>query len=118
MNHSMIDVKQYEKYKENKKCDDGGTSINLKIFFNFINNINKIISINLGNANNILIKYDKRIKELNLPHTLCVKEERLRIEQHADVIDPIDCLKVVSLRIQLKEKKFRGLTNTRSLEDF
>ena len=113
-----IDKKLHEKYKENKKCDDSGISINLVIIFNFINNINKIISVNLGNTKSILIKDDKRIKELNIPHTPCVKEERLRIEQHGGVIDRIDWLKVGPLRVWFKGKKYPGLTITRSLGDF
>ena len=113
-----IDKKLHEKYKENKKCDDSGISINLVIIFNFINNINKIISVNLGNTKSILIKDDKRIKELNIPHTPCVKEERLRIEQHGGIIDRIDWLKVGPLRVWFKGKKYPGLTITRSLGDF
>ena len=46
--YNEIDKKLHEEYKENKKCDDSGTSINLIIFFHFMNNINKIISVNLG----------------------------------------------------------------------
>ena len=116
--YNEIDKKLHEEYKENKKCDDSGTSINLIIFFHFMNNINKIISVNLGNTKSILITDDKKIKELNIPHTPCVKEERLRIEQHGGIIDRIDWLKVGPLRVWFKGKKYPGLTITRSLGDF
>ena len=112
-----IDKILHEKYKENKKCDDSGTSLNLIININS-NNINKIISINLGNTKSILITDDKKIKELNIIHTPCVKEERIRIENHGGVIDRIDWLQVGPLRVWFKGKKFPGLTLTRSLGDF
>ena len=112
-----IDKKLHEKYSENKKCDDSGSSLNLIFLFNS-KNINKIISINLGNTKSILISEDKRIKELNICHTPCIKEERIRIEKHGGVIDRIDWLKVGPLRVWFKGKKFPGLTITRSLGDF
>ena len=114
---SEIDKKLHQQYDENKKCDDSGTSINIIINFNS-NNINKIISINIGNTKSILITDNKIIKELNIIHTPCVKEERIRIENHGGVIDRIDWLKVGPLRIWFKDKKFPGLTITRSLGDF
>ena len=112
-----IDRKLHEKYSENKKCDDSGSSLNLLFIFNS-QNINKIISINLGNTKSILISEDKRIKELNICHTPCIKEERIRIEKHGGVIDRIDWLKVGPLRVWFKGKKYPGLTITRSLGDF
>ena len=112
-----IDKELHEKYNQNKKCDDSGTSLNLMIIFNS-NSLNKIISTNLGNTKTILITYDKKIKELNIIHTPCIKEERLRVEEHGGVIDRIDWLKVGPLRVWFKGKKYPGLTITRSLGDF
>ena len=112
-----IDKILHEKYSENKMCDDTGTSLNLLIFFNSKVN-NKIISTNLGNTKSILITDDKKIKELNIMHTPCIKEERLRIEKNGGIIDRIDWLKVGPLRIWYKGKKYPGLTITRSLGDF
>ena len=112
-----IDKELHEKYKQNKKCDDSGTSLNLMIIFNS-NSLNKIISTNLGNTKTILITDDKKIKELNIIHTPCIKEERLRVEEHGGVIDRIDWLKVGPLRVWFKGKKYPGLTITRSLGDF
>ena len=112
-----IDKKLHEKYSENKKCDDSGSSVNFLFIFNS-KNINKIISVNLGNTKSILISEEKRIKELNICHTPCIKEERVRIEKHGGVIDRIDWLKVGPLRVWFKDKKSPGLTITRSLGDF
>jgi len=112
-----IDKELHEKYNKNKKCDDSGTSLNLMIIFNS-NSLNKIISTNLGNTKTILITDDKKIKELNIIHTPCIKEERLRVEEHGGVIDRIDWLKVGPLRVWFKGKKYPGLTITRSLGDF
>ena len=112
-----IDKELHEKYNQNKKCDDSGTSLNLMIILNS-NSLNKIISTNLGNTKTILITDDKKIKELNIIHTPCIKEERLRVEEHGGVIDRIDWLKVGPLRVWFKGKKYPGLTITRSLGDF
>ena len=112
-----ISDKLHQKYNENKKCDDSGSSLNLLILFNS-KNINKIISVNLGNTKSILITDEKKIKELNICHTPCIKEERLRIENNGGVIDRIDWLKVGPLRVWFKGKKYPGLTITRSLGDF
>ena len=112
-----IDKELHEKYNQNKKCDDSGTSLNLMVIFNS-NSLNKIISTNLGNTKTILITDDKKIKELNIIHTPCIKEERLRVEEHGGVIDRIDWLKVGPLRVWFKGKKYPGLTITRSLGDF
>ena len=62
---NKIDKILHEKYTENKICDDTGTSLNFLIFFNS-QNINKIISANLGNTKSILITDNKKIKELNI----------------------------------------------------
>ena len=80
----------HEKYNENKKCDDSGTSLNFVIIFNSKIDTNKIISVNLGNTKSILITDEKKIKELNICHTPCIKEERLRIENNGGVIDRMD----------------------------
>ena len=112
-----IDKELHEKYNKNKKCDDSGTSLNLMVIFNS-NDLNKIISTNLGNTKTILITDDKKIKELNIIHTPCIKEERIRVEEHGGVIDRIDWLKVGPLRVWFKGKKYPGLTITRSLGDF
>ena len=112
-----IDKELHEKYNQNKKCDDSGTSLNLMVIFNS-NDLNKIISMNLGNTKTILITDDKKIKELNIIHTPCIKEERIRVEEHGGVIDRIDWLKVGPLRVWFKGKKYPGLTITRSLGDF
>ena len=112
-----INKKLHEKYDSNKNCDDSGSSLNLLIIFN-TKKINKIISINLGNTKSILITDEKKIKELNISHTPCIKEERIRIEQNGGVIDRIDWLKVGPLRVWFKDKKYPGLTITRSLGDF
>ncbi len=109
--------KLHERYDSNKNCDDSGSSLNLLIIFN-TKRINKIISINIGNTKSILITEDKKIKELNICHTPCVKEERIRIEQNGGIIDRIDWLKVGPLRVWFKDKKYPGLTITRSLGDF
>ena len=113
-----IDNILHEKYNENKKCDDSGTSLNFVIIFNSKIDTNKIISVNLGNTKSILITDEKKIKELNISHTPCIKEERIRIERHGGVIDRIDWLKVGPLRVWFKGKKYPGLTITRSLGDF
>ena len=51
-------------------------------------------------------------------HTPCIKEERIRIEKNGGKIDRIDWLKVGPLRVWFQDKKFPGLSITRSLGDF
>ena len=121
-----IDNILHEKYTENKICDGSGTSLSYILIFNdYYSNIsnnsenyNKIISTNLGNTKTILINEDKKIKELNICHTPCIKEERIRIEKNGGKIDRIDWLKVGPLRVWFKDKKYPGLSITRSLGDF
>ena len=124
---NKIDKILHEKYTENKICDGTGTALSFLLLFNDYSknnniycerNYNKIISCNLGNTKSILITEDKIIKELNICHTPCIKEERIRIEKNGGKIDRIDWLKVGPLRVWFKEKKYPGLTITRSLGDF
>jgi serine/threonine protein phosphatase PrpC len=124
---NKIDKILHEKYTENKICDGTGTALSFILLFNDYSknnniycerNYNKIISCNLGNTKSILITEDKIIKELNICHTPCIKEERIRIEKNGGKIDRIDWLKVGPLRVWFKEKKYPGLTITRSLGDF
>ena len=124
-----IDKILHQKYDENRVCHGSGTSLSLLFLFNdyYVNNnnninneknFNKIITTNLGNTKSILITDDKKIKELNICHTPCIKEERLRIEENGGKIDKIDWLKVGPLRVWFKDKKYPGLSITRSLGDF
>ena len=124
-----IDKILHEKYTQNKMCDGSGTALTLLLVFNdynkdknnimnFENNCNKIISTNLGNTKSLLITDDNKIKELNICHTPNIKEERIRIENHGGKIDRIDWLKVGPLRVWYQDKKYPGLTITRSLGDF
>ena len=129
---TTIDKLLHEKYTENKICDGSGTALSFLLIFNDYyknnniigdkskceNNYNKLISVNLGNTKSILISEDKKIKELNLCHTPCIKEERIRIEKNGGKIDRIDWLKVGPLRVWFQDKKFPGLSITRSLGDF
>ena len=121
-----IDIILHQKYSQNKICDGTGTALSFLIIFNdyksnkinYENNCNKIISVNLGNTKSILITEDNKIKELNICHTPNIKEERIRIEKNGGKIDRIDWLKVGPLRIWFQDKKYPGLTITRSLGDF
>jgi serine/threonine protein phosphatase PrpC len=128
---NAIDKILHDKYNINKICHGSGVALSFLILFNdhyLDNNINdknksyknynKIISTNLGNTKTILISDDKKIKELNICHTPCVKEERLRIENNGGKIGKIDWLKVGPLRVWFKDKKYPGLSITRSLGDF
>lgn len=126
---STIDKIIHDKYNVNKVCHGSGVALSFLILFNdhYLNindniksyrNYNKIISANLGNTKAILINDDKKIKELNVCHTPCVKEERLRVENNGGKIGKIDWLKVGPLRVWFKDKKYPGLSITRSLGDF
>ena len=120
-----IDKILHDKYTTNKICHGSGVALSFLILFNdhYLDNdknksYNKIISANLGNTKIILISDDKKIKELNICHTPYVKEERLRVENNGGKIDKIDWLKVGPLRVWFKDKKYPGLSITRSLGDF
>ena len=124
---NKIDKILHEKYTDNKICEGTGTALSILLLFNDSkiysniysnNNYNKIISCNLGNTKSILITEDKLIKELNILHTPCNKEERIRIEKNGGKIDRIDWLKVGPLRVWFQDKKYPGLTITRSFGDF
>ena len=135
--YKSIDTILHEKYTINKICEGSGTTASYIIIFNdYYSNTknnnnsennnnyrqntiyNKIISTNLGNIKNILITEDKKIKELNVCHTPCIKEERIRIEKNGGKIDRIDWLKVGPLRVWFQDKKSPGLSITRSFGDF
>ena len=128
---NTLDKILHDKYTINKICHGSGVALSFLILFNdhyldnspndkikSYKNYNKIISVNLGNTKAILISDDKKIKELNICHTPCVKEERLRVENNGGTIGKIDWLKVGPLRVWFKDKKYPGLSITRSLGDF
>ena len=128
---NTLDKILHDKYTINKICHGSGVALSFLILFNdhyldnspndkikSYKNYNKIISVNLGNTKAILISDNKKIKELNICHTPCVKEERLRVENNGGTIGKIDWLKVGPLRVWFKDKKYPGLSITRSLGDF
>ena len=78
-------------------------------------NCNKIISSNLGDSKIILISKQNKIKELNDIHTLYNLEEKNRIIQYGA---EINSLNVGPLRLWFKNKKYPGLSITRSFGDF
>ena len=107
----------HTKYNSNNFCHLSG-STSLMLFLINSKNCNKIISTNLGDSKIISISDDNKIKELNITHTPNNSEEKNRILKNGGVINRIDWTNVGPLRIWYKNKKYPGLSITRSFGDF
>ena len=102
------------KYSNTNMCHLSGSTSLILFLFNS-NNINKIISSNLGDSKIILISEKNTIKELNALHTLDNSEEKNRIINKGGIIKR---LHVGPLRIWFKNENYPGLSITRSFGDF
>ena len=102
------------KYSNTNMCHLSGSTSLILFLFNS-NNINKIISSNLGDSKIILISEKNTIKELNAIHTLDNSEEKKRIINKGGIIKR---LHVGPLRIWFKNENYPGLSITRSFGDF
>ena len=102
------------KYSNTNMCHLSGSTSLILFLFNS-NNINKIISSNLGDSKIILISEKNTIKELNAIHTLDNSEEKNRIINKGGIIKR---LHVGPLRIWFKNENYPGLSITRSFGDF
>ena len=107
----------HRKFDSNKICYLSG-STSLIVFLINSKNCNKIITTNLGDSKIISISEDNMIKELNLVHTPNNFEEKNRILNNGGVISRIDFSNIGPLRIWYKDKKYPGLSITRSFGDF
>ena len=107
----------YSKYSSNNFCHLSG-STSLILFLINSKNCNKIISTNLGDSKIISISMDNKIKELNIIHTPNNPDEKNRIINNGGVINRIDWSNVGPLRIWYKNKRYPGLSITRSFGDF
>ena len=112
--YKKLDDELHTKYSNSNFCHLSGSTSLIVFLFNS-KNCNKIITSNLGDSKIILISQTNTIKELNTLHTLNNAEEKNRILEHGGVISR---LTVGPLRIWYKNKKYPGLSITRSLGDF
>ena len=112
--YKKLDDELHTKYSNSNFCYLSGSTSLIVFLFNS-KNCNKIITSNLGDSKIILISQTNTIKELNTLHTLNNTEEKNRILEHGGVISR---LTVGPLRIWYKNKKYPGLSITRSLGDF
>ena len=113
-----IDKKLHEKYsdKDNNICNNSGTTASLIVLFK-----NKIISINLGHSKSILIDKDNKLIQLNRCHIPELDEEKKRIEENGGEVKRQEWSKEGPERIfhkNDKEKKYSGLSVSRSFGDF
>ena len=115
-----INLKLHEKYKNNDICLKSGSTSNLLMILNDKKNenLNKIISINLGDSKSILIDEEDRIIELNKKHIPDDIEEKERIEKNGGEISRVDWADYGPLRIFYKNKIYPGLAMTRAFGDF
>ena len=115
-----INLKLHEKYKNNDICLKSGSTSNLLMILNDKKNenLNKIISINLGDSKSILIDEEDRIIELNKKHIPDDKEEKERIEKNGGEISRVDWADYGPLRVFYKNKIYPGLAMTRAFGDF
>lgn len=104
----------HSKYSNSDFCHLSGSTSLILFLFNS-KNFNKIISSNLGDSKIILISEKNIIKELNTLHTLNNAEEKNRVIKNGAVINRLN---VGPLRIWFKNKKYPGLSITRSFGDF
>ena len=109
-----IDTKLHIKYSSSNFCHLSGSTALIIFLFNS-KNCNKLISASLGDSKGILISKTNQIKELNIIHTLDNIEEKNRILSNGAEIKRLN---VGPLRIWYKNKKYPGLSITRSLGDF
>ena len=115
--YKKMDNILHTKYSSNNFCHLSG-STSLMLFLINSKNCNKIISTNLGDSKIISISDDNKIKELNVTHTPNNSEEKNRILANGGVINRMDWTNVGPLRIWYKNKKYPGLSITRSFGDF
>ena len=115
--YKKLDEILHSKYSINKFCHLSG-STSLILFLINSKNYNKIISTNLGDSKIISISENNFIKELNITHTPNNSDEKNRVIKKGGVINRMDCSNVGPLRIWFKNKKYPGLSITRSFGDF
>ena len=117
LSYKKLDQILHSKYSSNNICHLSGSTSLILFLINF-KNYNKIISTNLGDSKIISISIDNKIKELNIVHTPNNPDEKKRIINNGGVINRIDCSNIGPLRIWYKNKKYPGLSITRSFGDF
>ena len=115
--YKKLDEILHTKYSINKFCHLSG-STSLILFLINSKNYNKIISTNLGDSKIISISQNNIIKELNITHTPNNPDEKNRVIKNGGEINRMDWSNVGPLRIWYKNKKYPGLSITRSFGDF
>ena len=112
--YQKLDENLHLKYSSSNICHLSGSTASIIFLFNS-RNCNKIITSNLGDSKIILISESNKIKELNVIHTLDNQEEKNRVISHGAVIKRLN---TGPLRLWFKNKKYPGLSITRSFGDF
>lgn len=112
--YQKLDENLHLKYSSSNICHLSGSTASIIFLFNS-RNCNKIITSNLGDSKIILISESNKIKELNIIHTLDNQEEKNRVISHGAVIKRLN---TGPLRLWFKNKKYPGLSITRSFGDF
>jgi serine/threonine protein phosphatase PrpC len=115
--YKKLDELLHKKYMSSKFCHLSGSTSFILFMINS-KDLNKLICSNLGDSKIISISEDKKIKELNEVHTPDKIEEKNRIIKMGGVINRIDWANIGPLRIWYKDKKYPGLSITRSFGDF
>ena len=115
--YKELDELLHKKYMSSNFCHLSGSTSFILFMINS-KNVNKLICSNLGDSKIISISEDKKIKELTEVHTPDKTEEKNRIIKMGGVINRIDWSNVGPLRIWYKDKKYPGLSITRSFGDF
>ena len=117
LSYKKLEEILHSKYSSNNICHLSGSTSLILFLINY-KNCNKIISTNLGDSKIISISIDNKIKELNIVHTPNNPDEKKRIINNGGVINRIDWSNIGPLRIWYKNKKYPGLSITRSFGDF
>ena len=114
-----LNTKLHEKNLQNGFYENSGTTTHIIILINETKTQNyKIISINLGDSNSILITNENKIIQLNTCHIPENEEEKIRILKNGGEISRVDWANYGPQRIWFKGEKYPGLSVTRSFGDF
>ena len=114
-----LNSKLHKKNEQNNYYENSGTTTHIIIIINETKIKNyKIIAINVGDSNSILITNENKIIALNSCHVPDNEEEKIRIENNGGEIGRVDWANYGPQRIWYKGEQYPGLSVTRSFGDF